>query len=161
MSTPRTCISCFIGPVSCGSMGSGIVHSLWLIEVDPHRGRSISLRPTQDFKGDARDCACPDSPRITFLSDMSQKQTILSADCSLGPLKQTTCDRHIGSPPARLCRRNRAKEHTRLARSCWLHTRRSSVVGHCTPWLSADRCEWQTTYLSFQALRRYICVEKC
>jgi hypothetical protein len=75
-------------------------------------------RPTQDFKGDARDYACPDSPQITFLSDMPQQQTILSADCSLRPLKQTTCDRHIGSPPTRLCRRNRAKEHTRLARSC-------------------------------------------
>src|SRR5207302_3199181 len=38
-------ISGFIGLASCGSMGSRIVHSLWLIEVDPHRGGSISLRP--------------------------------------------------------------------------------------------------------------------
>src|SRR5215831_7393104 len=42
---PRTCISCFIELASCGSMGSRIVHSLWLIEVDPHRSGSISLRP--------------------------------------------------------------------------------------------------------------------
>jgi len=26
-------------------MGARILHSLWLIEVDPHRGGSISLRP--------------------------------------------------------------------------------------------------------------------
>src|SRR5512145_1889197 len=45
ISIPRTCISCFIGLASCGSMGSRILHSLWLIAVDPHRGGSISLRP--------------------------------------------------------------------------------------------------------------------
>src|SRR5215831_13447295 len=45
ISIPRTCISCFIGLASCGFMGSRIVNSLWLIEVDPHRGGSISLRP--------------------------------------------------------------------------------------------------------------------
>jgi hypothetical protein len=28
-------------------MGSRIVHSLWLIAVDPHRGGSISLRPLE------------------------------------------------------------------------------------------------------------------
>src|SRR5215467_6302117 len=47
MSIPRTLISCFIGLASCGSMGSRIVNSLWLIEVDPHRGGSISLRPVR------------------------------------------------------------------------------------------------------------------
>src|SRR5215510_7764557 len=45
ISIPRTCISCFIGLASCGSIGSRIVLSLWLIEVDPHRGGNISLRP--------------------------------------------------------------------------------------------------------------------
>src|SRR5262244_3594771 len=45
ISIPRTCISCFIGLASCGSIGSLIVNSLWLIAVDPHRGGSISLRP--------------------------------------------------------------------------------------------------------------------
>src|SRR4029434_3531797 len=46
ISIPRTFISCFIGLASCGSMGSPIfLNSLWLIEVDPHRGGSISLRP--------------------------------------------------------------------------------------------------------------------
>src|SRR6266478_4043637 len=45
MSIPSTLISCFIGLASCGSMGSRIVNSLWLIEVDPHGGGSISLRP--------------------------------------------------------------------------------------------------------------------
>src|SRR5262249_27804376 len=34
-----------MGLASCGSMGSRIVHALWLIEVDPHRSGSISLRP--------------------------------------------------------------------------------------------------------------------
>ena len=38
-------ISCFIGLASCGSIGSRIVNSLWLIAVGPHRGGSISLRP--------------------------------------------------------------------------------------------------------------------
>src|SRR2546426_2927853 len=45
MSIPSTLISCFLGLASCGSMGSRIVNSLWLIEVDPHKGGSISLRP--------------------------------------------------------------------------------------------------------------------
>jgi hypothetical protein len=31
-------------------MGSRIVNSLWLIEVDPHRGGSISLRPILAIK---------------------------------------------------------------------------------------------------------------
>src|SRR5712691_2695436 len=48
MSIPSTLISCFIGLASCGSMGSRIVNSLWLIEVDPHRGGSISLRPNSE-----------------------------------------------------------------------------------------------------------------
>src|ERR1700751_4661464 len=39
MSIPSTLISGFIGLASCGSLGSRILHSLWLIEVDPHRGR--------------------------------------------------------------------------------------------------------------------------
>src|SRR5215510_13773609 len=34
-----------MGLASCGSRGSRIVNSLWLIAVDPHRGGSISLRP--------------------------------------------------------------------------------------------------------------------
>ncbi len=45
MSIPSPLISCCIGLASCGSMGSRIVNALWLIEVDPHRGGSISLRP--------------------------------------------------------------------------------------------------------------------
>src|SRR5947207_4165569 len=45
MSIPSTLISGFIGLASCGLVGSLIVNSLWLIEVDPHRGGSISLRP--------------------------------------------------------------------------------------------------------------------
>src|SRR5882724_8151559 len=45
MSIPSTLISGFIGLASCGYMGARILHSLWLIEVDPHRGGSISLRP--------------------------------------------------------------------------------------------------------------------
>jgi hypothetical protein len=45
ISIPRTCILCFMGLASCGSMGSRIVNPLWFIEVDPHRGGSISLRP--------------------------------------------------------------------------------------------------------------------
>src|SRR6266851_4348954 len=49
-SIPRTVISCFMGLTSCGSMGSLIfLNSLWLIAVDPHRGGSISLRPTPIF----------------------------------------------------------------------------------------------------------------
>src|SRR5438132_4915428 len=47
MSIPSTLISGFIGLASCGSMGVRILHSLWLIEVDPHRGGSISLRPAR------------------------------------------------------------------------------------------------------------------
>src|SRR2546427_708455 len=47
MSIPRTFIAGFIGLASCGSMGSLIfLNSLWLMAVDPHRGGSISLRPT-------------------------------------------------------------------------------------------------------------------
>src|SRR5215472_14117825 len=34
-----------MGLASCGSIGSLIVNSLWLIAVDPHRGGSISLLP--------------------------------------------------------------------------------------------------------------------
>ena len=34
-----------MGLASCGSMGSRIWNSLWLIEAAPHRGGSISLRP--------------------------------------------------------------------------------------------------------------------
>src|SRR5215813_12059053 len=45
ISIPRTFISCFIGLSSCGSIGSLIMNSLWLIAVNPHRGGSISLRP--------------------------------------------------------------------------------------------------------------------
>src|SRR5215813_11655307 len=45
ISIPRTCISCFMGLASCGSMGSLLWNSLWLIAVEPHRGGSISLRP--------------------------------------------------------------------------------------------------------------------
>jgi hypothetical protein len=36
ISIPRTCILCFMGLASCGSMGSRIVNPLWFIEVDPH-----------------------------------------------------------------------------------------------------------------------------
>src|SRR5215510_12907176 len=39
MSIPRTCISGCIGLASCGSMSSRLLHSLWLIEVEPHKGR--------------------------------------------------------------------------------------------------------------------------
>src|SRR5215510_4327572 len=49
ISIPRTCISCFMGLASCGSMSSLLWNSLWLIAVDPHRGGSISLRP--DHRG--------------------------------------------------------------------------------------------------------------
>src|SRR5215475_8064013 len=45
MSIPSTLIAGFIRLASCGSMGARIVHSLWLIEADPHRGGSISLMP--------------------------------------------------------------------------------------------------------------------
>ena len=31
--------------VSCVSMGSLVMNSLWLIEADPHRGGSITLNP--------------------------------------------------------------------------------------------------------------------
>src|SRR5712691_3425006 len=48
MSIPSTLISCFIGLASCGYMSSLIVNSLWLIAVDPHRGGSISLRPSHN-----------------------------------------------------------------------------------------------------------------
>src|SRR5262249_55308542 len=34
-----------MGLASCGSIGSLIVNSLWLIAVDPHRGGAISLPP--------------------------------------------------------------------------------------------------------------------
>src|SRR2546423_15354337 len=43
MSRPSTRISCFIGLASCGFMVSPRVKSLLLIEIDPHRGGSISL----------------------------------------------------------------------------------------------------------------------
>src|SRR5262245_49386106 len=43
MSIPSTLIAGVIRLTSCGSMGARIVHSLWLIEADPHRGGSISL----------------------------------------------------------------------------------------------------------------------
>jgi hypothetical protein len=39
-----------MGLASCGSIGSLIVNSLWLIAVDPHRGGSISLRPVIRFE---------------------------------------------------------------------------------------------------------------
>src|SRR5215813_911143 len=45
MSIPSTLIAGFIRLASCGYMGARIVHSLWLIEADPHRGGSISLMP--------------------------------------------------------------------------------------------------------------------
>jgi hypothetical protein len=38
MSIPSTLIAGFIGLVSCGAMGSLILNSWWLIEVDPHGG---------------------------------------------------------------------------------------------------------------------------
>src|SRR5262249_53760250 len=38
-----------MGLASCGSIGSLIVNSLWLIAVDPHRGGSISLLPDSAF----------------------------------------------------------------------------------------------------------------
>src|SRR5262245_12544402 len=36
-----------MGLASCGSIGSLIVNSLWLIAVDPHRGGFILLRPLE------------------------------------------------------------------------------------------------------------------
>src|SRR5215510_11092132 len=45
MSIPSMLIAGFIRLASCGYMGARIVHSLWLIEADPHRGGSISLMP--------------------------------------------------------------------------------------------------------------------
>jgi hypothetical protein len=38
-----------MGLASCGSIGSLIVNSLWLITVDPHWGGSISLRPFKEY----------------------------------------------------------------------------------------------------------------
>src|SRR6516165_2296625 len=55
-------MSCFMELASCGSMGSLLRNSLWLIAVDPHRGGSISLRP---FAAAVRQCiqaAYPNPP---------------------------------------------------------------------------------------------------
>ena len=45
MSMPTTLSFFSIGLASCSSVGSLVLNSLWLIEADPHRGGSISLRP--------------------------------------------------------------------------------------------------------------------
>src|SRR5262249_17418260 len=39
-----------MGLASCGSIGSLIVNSLWLIAVDPHRGGAISLLPPSPWR---------------------------------------------------------------------------------------------------------------
>src|SRR5207245_1688774 len=77
MSIPSTLIAGFIGLASCGYMGARILHSLWLIEVDPHRGGSISLRPVMGLLrnigfdglvGDVAAAAAKVAPRLDMAS---------------------------------------------------------------------------------------------
>src|SRR6516162_9285288 len=49
-------MSCFMELASCGSMGSLLRNSLWLIAVDPHRGGSISLRPLAAHPSSVVEC---------------------------------------------------------------------------------------------------------
>src|SRR5499433_379027 len=70
-----------MGLASCGSIGSLIVNSLWLIAVDPHRGGSISLLPKSQCCYSTRDTlrAWRPDPTLGRKHTMTTQQTAFDA----------------------------------------------------------------------------------
>src|SRR5215510_5768494 len=76
MSIPSTLIAGFIRLASCASMGARIVHSLWLIEADPHRGGSLSLMPARMLPSHSpQGYRCSHAPSMTG-SDFYNSQPV-------------------------------------------------------------------------------------
>src|SRR5215468_736498 len=80
MSIPSTLIAGFMRLTSCGSMGARIVHSLWLIEADPHRGGSISLMPVKETQPQLLE----DMQTVFALAPMAGERRTTAATVDLG-----------------------------------------------------------------------------
>src|SRR5215831_16889589 len=76
-----------MGLASCDSMGSLLCNSLWLIAVDPHRGGSISLRPTTG--GSCQACHQYDYRYIKKSPSPRMRALILLSHCNLKKLIDT------------------------------------------------------------------------